>query len=130
MKVQFNNIPEGIRGKPLYCLAKLEQKPGKNKPDKIPYQITGARASPSVINKLVRGPNQLILCKITFIFKFFQFSIERLTKLELQVRKFFFVVHHLSKVESDMNLFELFDWLQFAPIQKGLYIFWVYLVYV
>lgn len=87
MKVQFNNIPEGIRGKPLYCLAKLEQKPGKNKPDKIPYQITGARASPSVINKLVRGPNQLILCKITFIFKFFQFSIERLTKLELQVRK-------------------------------------------
>ena len=99
MKVQFNNIPEGIRGKPLYCLAKLEQKPGKNKPDKIPYQITGARASPSVINKLVRGPNQLILCKITFIFKFFQFSIERLTKLELQVRKFFFVVHHLSKVD-------------------------------
>lgn len=47
MKVQFNNIPEGIRGKPLYCLAKLEQKPGKNKPDKIPYQITGARASPN-----------------------------------------------------------------------------------
>lgn len=47
LKVQFNNIPEGIRGKPLYCLAKLEQKPGKNKPDKIPYQITGARASPN-----------------------------------------------------------------------------------
>ena len=47
LKVQFNNIPEGIRVKPLYCLAKLEQKPGKNKPDKIPYQITGARASPN-----------------------------------------------------------------------------------
>jgi putative DNA primase/helicase len=47
LKVQFNNIPEGIRGKPLYCLAKLEQKPSKNKPDKIPYQITGARASPN-----------------------------------------------------------------------------------
>lgn len=25
----------------------MEQKPGKNKPDKIPYQITGARASPN-----------------------------------------------------------------------------------
>lgn len=46
LKIQFNNIPEGIRGKPLYCLAKLEQKPDKNKPDKILYQITGARASP------------------------------------------------------------------------------------
>ena len=52
MKVQFNNIPEGIRGKPLYCLAKLEQKPGKNKPDKIPYQITGARASPNNFKSL------------------------------------------------------------------------------
>lgn len=47
MKVQFNNIPEQIRGEPLYCLAKIEQKPGKEKPDKIPYQTDGARASPS-----------------------------------------------------------------------------------
>lgn len=46
MKVQFNNIPEQIRGEPLYCLAKIEQKPGKEKPDKIPYQTDGARASP------------------------------------------------------------------------------------
>ena len=42
MNVQFNNILERIRGKPLYCLAKLEQKFGKNKLDKILYQITGA----------------------------------------------------------------------------------------
>ena len=43
----FGIEPEGIRGKPLYCLVKLEQKLSKNKPDKIPYQITGARAYPS-----------------------------------------------------------------------------------
>ena len=48
MKVQFNNIPEGIRGKPLYCLAKLEQKPGKNKPDKIPYQMTKRELADSI----------------------------------------------------------------------------------
>lgn len=63
MKVQFNNIPEGIGGKPLYCLAKLEQKPGKNKLDKIPYQITGARASPSN-QGLFR-----LLAEIEFVFK-------------------------------------------------------------
>lgn len=44
MDVQYNKIPEGIRGKPLFCLAKLELKPGK---DKIPYQTNRARASPS-----------------------------------------------------------------------------------
>ena len=39
MKVQFDNIPKEVRGKPLFCFAKMELKSGKDKPDKIPYAV-------------------------------------------------------------------------------------------
>lgn len=45
--MQFANISKLIGNDKPYCLAKLETKPGKAKAGKIPYQITGARASPS-----------------------------------------------------------------------------------
>ena len=38
-------------------------------------------------------------------------------------QKVLFCCASFEQSQSDMNLFELFDWLKFAPLQKGLYIF-------
>ena len=34
--MDLSKIPNRLRGKPYFCLMKLEQKPGKDKKDKVP----------------------------------------------------------------------------------------------
>ena len=45
--MDLSKIPNRLRGKPYFCLMKLEQKLGKTKKDKVPYRTNGARADPS-----------------------------------------------------------------------------------
>lgn len=45
--MDLSKIPNKLRGKPYFCLMKLEQKPGKDKKDKVPYRTNGARADPT-----------------------------------------------------------------------------------
>ena len=45
--MDLSKIPNRLRGKPYFCLMKLEQKPGKDKKDKVPYRTNGARADPT-----------------------------------------------------------------------------------
>ena len=45
--MDLSKIPNRLRGKPYFCLMKLEQKLGKTKKDKVPYRTNGARADPT-----------------------------------------------------------------------------------
>lgn len=45
--MDLSKIPNRLRGKPYFCLMKLEQKTGKVKKDKVPYRTNGARADPT-----------------------------------------------------------------------------------
>ena len=47
--MDLSKIPNRLRGKPYFCLMKLEQKPGKDKKDKVPYRTNGARADPTML---------------------------------------------------------------------------------
>ena len=52
--MDLSKIPNRLRGKPYFCLMKLEQKPGKDKKDKVPYRTNGARADPTNPNHFTR----------------------------------------------------------------------------
>ena len=45
--MDLSKIPNRLRGEPYFCFMKLEQKPGKDKKDKVPYRTNGARADPT-----------------------------------------------------------------------------------
>ncbi len=45
--MDLSKIPNRLRGEPYFCLMKFEQKPGKDKKDKVPYRTNGARADPT-----------------------------------------------------------------------------------
>lgn len=47
INMDLSKIPNRLRGKPYFCLMKLEQKLGKTKKDKVPYRTNGARADPT-----------------------------------------------------------------------------------
>lgn len=38
--MDLSKIPNRLRGEPYFCLMKLEQKPGKVKKDKVPYNTS------------------------------------------------------------------------------------------
>ncbi len=44
MEFDYSTIPKFMQENGKFCLWKLEMKPGKAKPDKIPYQLNGKRA--------------------------------------------------------------------------------------
>lgn len=48
--MDLSKIPNRLRSEPLFCLMKLELKPGKVKKDKAPYRTNGAIADPTNLN--------------------------------------------------------------------------------
>ncbi|NLD46199.1 MAG: hypothetical protein GX660_03230 [Clostridiaceae bacterium] len=42
--MQYDNLPKELRDKAAFCLWNYEERKGKSKPDKVPYQISAKRA--------------------------------------------------------------------------------------
>ena len=48
----YSTIPKFMKDHGRFCLWKLVMKPGKTKPDKIPYQLNGKRADANIHNSI------------------------------------------------------------------------------
>ena len=48
----YSTIPKFMQEPGRFCFGKLVTKPGKTKPDKIPYRINGNRADATIHNTI------------------------------------------------------------------------------